>query len=125
MKVRDFRCDGANHHADLLLLHKNVNAETTHIWQRDREVAFQVSFEFLLLLFIHQRQRQLSGNFAGQLLLTQGFHAAVRFDTGREVGRNEQIRAAGLVHDLEQLMHEVARFIGAESRRHTHLLWEK
>jgi hypothetical protein len=35
--------DGADHHADVLLLHEDVDAEARHAGQRNREVAFQIA----------------------------------------------------------------------------------
>ena len=69
--------DGPHDHAGILLLHEDVHAEARHARHRNREITFQILGKLFALTRIHEREREIPGNLAGELLTGQWAHVAL------------------------------------------------
>ena len=114
LEVRDLGRDGADHHAHALLLHVHVDPKARQPRHGDREIAFHLALEFLALAGVHQRVSELAADVGAELLLGERLHLAVGLHAGREIRRDEQVRAPGLHHRREQSVHVAAGLVFGE-----------
>src|SRR5450830_1028382 len=103
--------DHPQHHADLALLQKGVDAEAADAGRRNREIALLGALELGRLLVVHDRAGQGHRVHRGQRLGRDLGDAPVHLDGGRKVGRDEQVAAVPAHHELEQIVDEFARLI--------------
>ena len=84
LEVRDLGGDRADHHADVLLLDEDVDAEAREARDGDREIALEVLRELLALALVHHRVRELARDLARELLAASAAACAVRLHASAE-----------------------------------------
>src|SRR5690606_23337020 len=100
---RNLHPDATDDHAHQVALVERGDTETADPARRDGEVAFLGFNEILALLFGHHAEHDVARHVRGQCRLGDRHHLAVDLHRGRYAGGNEQVGAAFLHHDLEEV----------------------
>ena len=111
LEARDVALDRPQHDADAAELHERVDAEAADAGRADREVQLLVRLELARLPVVHQCARELDRVLRRERHVRDRHHLAVDLERGRELGGEEQVRAALRQHQLQQVVQELRRLL--------------